>query len=83
MGFFLFYFNLGFFSPPQEMGLGANIWSETGRGEGRPGDSERGGGRNRGRKAFSGFILAAWGSAGSLISQKSRERGGVCRGGGT
>lgn len=64
------------------MGLGANIWSETGRGEGRLRDSGKGGrGRNRGRKAFSRFILAAWGSAGSLSSQKSGERGGVCWGG--
>lgn len=50
------------------MGLGANIWSETGGGEGKPGDSRRWG---RGRKTFSGFILAMWGRAGPLSSQKS------------
>lgn len=37
------------------------------------GDSEGGGGRTRGRKAFSGFILAAWGSTGPLRKAGTEE----------
>lgn len=62
------------------MGLGANIWSAAGRGEGgRFGEGEAGAGAE---KLFWDF-LAAWGSAGPLSSQKSRDRAGVRWGGDT
>lgn len=68
------FFKLGSF--PQDQ-FGANIWSETVHGEGRLGDFGRGGGSDNGRnrKSLSGFIWAAWQSAGVARLPRSWGQG--------
>ena len=56
------------------MGFGANIWSETGHGEGRLGDF--GGGRQEQQLLlFLGLFWLPDGTLGLLRSQKTRGRG--------